>query len=85
MAPTIKKIVKTTSKENSRENSWRTQREFSLNKTNLISMYYASVMCIRVAGQAIHIGLLTIFLVLIGKLKKKLIFFTFKGKFGQGL
>ncbi len=40
MAPTIKKIVKTPSKENSRENSWGTQREFSLNKTNLISMYY---------------------------------------------
>ena len=43
MAPTIKKIVRTPSKENSRENSWRTQREFSLNKTNLISMYSSSV------------------------------------------
>ena len=37
-------------------------------------------MCIRVAGQAIHLGLLTIFLVLIGKLKKKPNFFYFKGE-----
>lgn len=37
MAPTIKKIVKTTSKENSREKSWRKLKENSaLNKSEIL-------------------------------------------------
>ena len=65
MAPTIKKIVKTTSKENSRENSWRnSKRVFTPKK------YEFNISSIRVAGQAIYIGLLTTFLALLGKLKK---------------
>ena len=37
MAPTIKKIVKTTSKENSRENSWKnSKRIFTQQKSEIL-------------------------------------------------